>query len=412
MVTNLRNILLITGCCAVFFSCTSSPAPESLEGTYRATLESPGGELAFPLHIEAIGDSLSAFVVNGADTARFDTITVQEDSLILGFVYYDAFLRTKVHRNGSLTGKWDRRSSAGSRSVLPLKAKQNIRYRYPETSPGTYPFDGEWQATFTDESGTFPAHGIFVTEPGGKLHGTFRTETGDYRFLEGTYTDSTFIMSTFDGAHAFLFKGNLRPDGSLSGDFWSRDTYHATWTAQKGEAKLRDPLQISANEAVGKKLTFSFPDPEGNTVTSSDDKFQGKPLLVYLFGSWCPNCSDEARMLRNLYEERYKETDLQIAGLAYEFTGNFEQDAAMVNKYKQRFDIPWHLLVAGTSNKRDAAQTLPFLESVISYPTSIFADRSHTIKAIHVGFNGPATGSAYYQEIQRFNEHINEIIHP
>lgn len=390
-------------------SCTGSVTPEELTGRYRGVLESDGGELAFPITISQSGDSLSAFTSNGADTVYYNHISVKEDSLILGFDYYDSYLRAKVTFNGSLTGKWSRRAPDGKRSVLPFFAEKGVAKRYPETSPENYNFEGNWKATFTDDEKSFPAEGNFVSHPGGKLFGTFKKETGDYRFLEGYYTDSTMTLSTFDGAHASLFKARLQPDGTLQGDYWSRDDYHATWMAEKGKTSLRSPLQISAEEAVGKAMEFAFPNLQGDTVRASDSRFEDKPMLVYLFGSWCPNCADETNMLREIYEEEYSDTDLQIVGLAYEFTGNFQNDAEMVSRYRNRFDIPWTLLVAGVNDKEKAADTLPFLDTIISYPTSIFVDRNHKIRAIHVGFNGPATGSTYFQEIQRFKNQINQI---
>lgn len=400
----------ITALSVVLLSCSGQISPEDVTGEYRAVLESAGGGLAFPITINKSGDSLFAFTSNGADTVYYNEITLEEDSLIIGFDYYDSYLRGEVNLDGSLTGKWSRRAPDRKRSIMPFRAEKGVSYRYPQTSPGHYNFEGTWKATFKDEDGTFPAQGDFVSQPGGKLFGTFKKETGDYRFLEGFYTDSSFTLSTFDGAHAYLFKARLQPDGSLKGDLWSRDDYHATWSADKGEATLQNPLQISAEQAVGRTVEFSFPNLEGDTVKTSDTQFENKPMLVYLFGSWCPNCADEASMLRKIYAEEYSDTDLQIVGLAYEFTGNFENDAEMVNRYQNRFNIPWTLLVAGVNNKERAADTLPFLDSIVSFPTSIFVDRDHKIEAIHVGFNGPATGSTYFQEIQRFKNHINQII--
>lgn len=399
---------LFATCIAIIMISCTDDSP-TLPGVYRGVLESDGGELAFPLHIQEQDNAFKAFVINGADTTRFTSVQVNDDSIRLSFDHYDVHIRAKFNSDGSLTGLWDRRSSGDKRSRLPFHAEPGVTYRYPPSEPGHHLFDGEWQATFTDDDGTFPAHGIFVTEPGGRLHGTFRTETGDYRFLEGFYTDSSLTLSTFDGAHAFLFKARLQPEGTLKGDFWSRDTYHATWTAKKGTSTLRDPLQISASEAVNKKMEFQFPDPDGNPISADDSRFENKPMLVYLFGSWCPNCSDQARLVKDLYRENYRNTDLRVVGLAFEFSGDFNQDAEMVRKYKQRFDIPWTVLVAGTSNKKKAANTLPFVDNVVSFPTSFFVNRNHIIEAVHVGFNGPATGSTYFKEIQRFKNNLNAI---
>jgi len=410
MLRKYLHFFLILIVCGTVSACSSSPSLQEISGQYRGILNSPGGTLAFPVHLNVEQDSLNGFVVNGTDTAAFNVARLKGDSLILGFDYYDSYLRAKIKQNGNLTGKWTRRAEGGKRQTMEFSAEKGNKKRYPETTPEQQLFDGEWQATFTDDEGTFPAHGRFVSQPGGKLYGTFQTETGDYRFLDGVYTDSSFTLSTFDGPHAFLFKAELQDDGTLNGDFWSKGTYHATWTAQRGKNRLKDPLQMAADEAIGNKVKFSFPNFKGDTVSASDSVFEDKPMLIYLFGSWCPNCADEARMLRDLYARQYQDTDLQVVGLAFEYTGNFQKDARMVARYKERFNIPWKLLIAGTSDKSKAAEQLPFLDKILSYPTSIFVNRDHEIEAIHVGFNGPATGSAYYNEIQRYNEHINEIL--
>jgi len=394
--------------------CTTADTHRDITGTYRAYLESPGGELAFPLHVESVdGDSLTAYAVNGADTSRFTTVrlSANADSVTFSFDYYDSHINAAIAPDGKLSGEWNRRSTGGNRIRMPFHAEKGVRYRYPETDP-QHPgrFEGNWQVTYQEDDGsTSPGYGMFVTEPGGRIHGTVRTETGDARFLEGVYTDSTMILSTFDGSHAWMTRATWKQDSTLDGTFYYYNTSRKDWTARRGDDNLRDPLQISAEQAVGKKISFAFPDLQGDTVRAASPRFSGKPMLVYLFGSWCPNCSDEARMLRTLYGERYSDTDLEVVGLAYEYTGNFSDDAEMVRRYRERFNIPWTLLVAGVSSKSEAAKTLPFLNDVISFPTSIFVNRNHIIEAIHVGFNGPATGSAYFKEKQSFTTYLDEI---
>ena len=400
--------VLLSAVLMLLMSCHTQPA---IENNYRAWLESPGGELAFPLHLQQIGNELTGYVINGIDTTRFSAVTVEGDSIKMSFAFYDSHLIAKIDKNGTLNGYWKRRAEKGTTDRLPFHANTNMGYdRYPATQPDGYAFDGEWQTTFVDSDGAFPAHGVFISENSGQIHGTFATETGDYRFLEGFYTDSSMTLSTFDGAHAFLFKADLKPDGDLKGDFWSRDSYHATFTAQKGANKLRNPMQISASDVIGKKMEFAFPDLEGDTVSVDDERFENKPILVYLFGSWCPNCADEAKMLKEMVENEFSDTELQIIGLAFEYTGNLSSDTEMVRKYKKRFNIPWTLLVAGISDKESAAKVLPFIEDVVSFPTSFFVDDNHRIQSVHVGFNGPATGARYYKEKMRFHDNITAIV--
>ncbi|MEX0929957.1 MAG: TlpA disulfide reductase family protein [Balneolales bacterium] len=389
----------------IMAACQSSTATNELGEQYRGVLQSPGGELAFPIYIDKDGEELNGYVINGADTAAFTDIVRFGDSVRFSFSHYDSHLQASVDEFGSLRGEWYRFVADGERISMPFKAKSG-NYRYRNTSAGApSAFEGEWEVTY--ESGS-PARGMF-TASDGALFGTFLTEIGDHRFLEGTYTDSTFILSAFDGAFALLYYAELQPDGTLTGDFWSRDTAHEAWTAQQSDAPAAsDPFGRQPVVAGHSRVEFSFPDINGNIVSHEDERFQGKPLLLYLFGSWCPNCADETRLLRELYDE-FSGTDLEIVGLAYEYTGDFDRDAEMVGRYKERFDIPWTLLVAGSSDKEEAAETLPFLDEVIAYPTALFIEKDHSINAIHTGFNGPGTGSYYFQEVNRYTNKINEI---
>ena len=405
-----RNPLyLVTGFILLVAFSYCSPQQTKLADRYRGVLQSPGGELAFLIHINQNDSEINGFVVNGADTSHFSSVELKHDSLIFNFSHYDSHIRSVIQKDGSLNGAFQKRTSSGYSTPMEFSAYPGgNRYAVGLDSETKSPFEGEWDVDFTSDAGKeFPATGVFYSKDG-TLFGTFITETGDYRFLEGFSTDSSFTLSVFDGSHAFIFKGKMIDD-RVEGDFWSGPEYHAVFSAERGASDLEDPYSIA--ELTEKKISFSFSDTEGNLVSHTDEKFREKPVLLYLFGSWCPNCADEARMLKSFYEEEYKNTDLEIVGLAFEYSGNFESDAEMVERYRQRFSIPWTLLVAGNSDKSSASEQLSFIKEVTSYPTAFFADRDHTIRFVHVGFKGPGTGSYYIQEKEQFKQHLDTIIY-
>ena len=51
----------------------------------------------------------------------------------------------------------------------------------------------------------------------------------------------------------------------------------------------------------------------GKTLDQSSPQFAGKPLIVDIFGTWCPNCHDEAPVLEKLYQ-KYKDQGLADCG--------------------------------------------------------------------------------------------------
>jgi hypothetical protein len=58
---------------------------------------------------------------------------------------------------------------------------------------------------------------------------------------------------------------------------------------------------------------------------------------------------------------------------------------------------PATTLVAGTSDKDDAARALPQLTGVFAFPTTIWVDRSGKVRKLHAGFSGPATLSRAFR---------------
>src|SRR2546427_189553 len=88
-----------------------------------------------------------------------------------------------------------------------------------------------------------------------------------------------------------------------------------------GESSMPDPFAMTALKNPSGRLRFSFPDLDGHPVSLSDPKFKGKVVLVEVFGSWCPNCNDQAPVLEELYR-KYHDRGLEIVGLAYEMTGD------------------------------------------------------------------------------------------
>jgi len=376
-----------------------------LAGEWRATLGSPGGELPFGLRLTRTGRRLRAVVENGSEQAPFSAVESSPGKLVLRFDWYDSRIDATVAPQGDrLEGVWTR-TEPGGLSRMPFHAERGKGPRFtPSQAPGgdkaALPsVSGQWAAQFVDADGSSPAEGELQQE-GERVTGTFLTPTGDYRYLEGSYERGLLRLSTFDGAHALLFTARAQADGTLAGDFWSRDRYHATWTGRRvaaGQPVLPDAWKLVGLTNAAGRFGFHFPDLDGHDVSSADPRFAGKVVLVNVFGSWCPNCNDEAPLLADWYK-RYRDRGLEIVGLAYEYTGDAARDARFVRKYAARHGITFPLLLAGTSDKKAAAKTLPDLTAVVAFPTSIFIGRDGKVRKIYTGYAGPGTGE-HHQEL-------------
>jgi thiol-disulfide isomerase/thioredoxin len=412
-------------------ACESDPAPSAAKpaatvapeadpvfvGEWRATLTSPGGPLPFALELVDGPNGLTATARNGSERVSFSSAVAKGRTLVLRIDGYDSEIRASLEED-TLHGTWTKTTPSGP-STMPFTASRGASARFDTNIEApSYPVpasvDGEWSIRFTEEDGsTFVGHGI-VQSKDGAVHGTILTDTGDYRYLEGRYTEGTLELSCFDGGHAFLFRAIVQDDGSLRGDFWSRAAYHARWTAKPivdGESPLADPftaVSLSKAETEG-RFRFSFPNASGTTVSERDARFEGKVVLVDIFGTWCPNCNDYAPILARWHRD-FGPRGLEVVGLAFEFTGDAKRDRAQLDVYAKTHGIEFPLLLAGTSDKGDAADALPSLDVVKSYPTTVLIGRDGKVHAIHSGFAGPATGEHHTELVKRLESEIETLL--
>jgi thiol-disulfide isomerase/thioredoxin len=387
-----------------------SAGQENFRGQWQASLDSPGGAIEFGLEIcsekDAERANWSAFLINGTERIAVPEVALEGRQLRLGIDHYDSVLTLDpVSLTGEIAGHWRKRRSKAEWVEMRLQARKAFR---EFASPKDYL--GRWSVQFAKSED--PAVAIFVQAPdSNRLHGTFLTTTGDYRYLDGYVDEAGLHLSCFDGAHAFLFRANLA-DGKrdkLTGEFWSANTWQESWTATRdANAKLPDAFETTT--ADSKQLhQLGFPDLAGNPRRLDDPLFAGRARIIYVFGSWCPNCHDAGNYFAEL-ETRYADRGLAILGLAFELTGDFERDSAQVRKYQQRHGTKYPILVAGLADKEQASAALPLLDRVRSYPTTIFIDGQGQIRAVHTGFSGPATGVEHAELKKEFEFLIESML--
>jgi thiol-disulfide isomerase/thioredoxin len=217
-------------------------------------------------------------------------------------------------------------------------------------------------------------------------------------------------LSKFDGGHAFLYRATLGEDGVLRGRFWSGLASFDTFVARRDEnASLGDAEDATRLRADAKPLDFSFPDVAGHQISLRDPYFKGKVVIVTLAGSWCPNCHDEAALLAAMHA-RKRERGLEVVSLMFEQFGDFDRAREAVYRFRDRHKIGYTTLIAGISDKDDAASKLPQLNGVYAFPTTLFIDRSGRVRKIHTGFSGPATGKHYEKLVADFERLTDELL--
>jgi len=194
----------------------------------------------------------------------------------------------------------------------------------------------------------------------------------------------------------------------LNGTFYSGNHYKAGFVAVKNDTStLRDANALTYLKEGSDKLSFTFKNENGDSVSLTDEKYKNKVVIVQILGTWCPNCMDESRLYADLYKQ-YSADGLEIVGLAFETSKDETKVFESLKRYKNQMDINYEILWAGKASKKYAAEVLPALNHVMSFPTSIFIDKTGKIRRIHTGFSGPATSKykAYVNELDYFLEEL------
>lgn len=407
------NIFAVLITLAGLSSCKTSDGDKLKKGVYRATLKTEvGAEVPFNFEvIDSAGKKLID-IINGKERFRVNEIVIQNDSVLIQMPLFDSEIKAVV-QDGALSGKWIKHLAAKN-AEMDFNAEPDASWRFFKANvKPSRNAQGRWSTTFVSKDGkdTTVAVGEFVQD-GSKLTGTFLTTTGDYRYLEGTVSEDKLYLSCFDGSHAYLFTGKLQNDSTIvNGTFYSGYSSVENWTARKDDkAILPDAYSLTALKPGYSKIDFSFPNLEGQKVSLSDEKFKNKVVIIQFFGSWCPNCMDETAYLAPFYE-KYKDRGVEVVGLAYERTTDFNKSKKNIERMRDRFNVKYDMLVSGyTNDTGEVAKSLPMLKNFIAFPTTILIDKSGKVRKIHTGFSGPGTGKYYTEFVDEFEKTIQDLL--
>lgn len=248
----------------------------------------------------------------------------------------------------------------------------------------------------------------------GHLQGTIETATGDFRFLHGTEHNDILTLQTFDGAHLFHFSANTSVNDSLvKGVFSSGNHYQTSFRAHL-KTDADEPLS-AGNRATWTQEPIGY---AGKDLLGNKTEWLWSPSdtvvhVLSVMGSWCPNCMDEHRLLAELMEAH---PNMHVHTLAFERgldrVNGEEMAMTRLKQYAEsmglsRYPDRWHISLVGPASKKEAQNKLPFLDKVVSFPTSIVLAPGASQPWIHSGFNGPATGAKYDLERAQFAAFIS-----
>jgi len=396
------------------FGLFSASAQTSLlkNGMWRATINrADGHRIPFTFQTKDSAGKQIIYVINGKEHLLVDSVETRDDSVFIQMPFFESGFKARILGNGNLEGLWIKQHGKRTQ-MLPFTAIRNEK-RFTASKPPVANISGRWSTDFVENNHVSNIVAEFV-QKGSYLTGTFLDPTGDYRFLQGVVSGDSLKLSTFDGAHSYLFIAKIDNANKISGGkFYSGARSIEDWSATRNEnAKPEDEFSMTKLKPGAGKLNFSFPDSNDSSEVSINDKrFKNKVVVVQILGSWCPNCMDETKFLSDYYNKNHRK-GLEIIGLAYERTTDFKTSQKDLLPFKKRFHVQYPILITGVtvSDSLNAEKTLPQLESINAFPTTIFVDRKGNIRKIQAGFSGPATGEHYTEFKKEFNEIVNELL--
>jgi thiol-disulfide isomerase/thioredoxin len=136
-------------------------------------------------------------------------------------------------------------------------------------------------------------------------------------------------------------------------------------------------LQASAPESESsRKIPEQIPDlslPDAHGMQHKLSQYQGRPLMLNFWATWCDPCRREIPLLKSLRRERQGES-LEIVGIAVDF-----KDAVI--QYADSIGIDYPLLIG----EKDGMAAIEAFGMETVFPFTVFADAKGRILTIKVG---------------------------
>ena len=327
---------------------------------------------------------------NAQEKIIITEITQVADSIHLNFPVFNTSLHFKFTAN-SMSGTYVKNDAVDYKLAFNAEKTDNPQ-RYTANADACCNIDKQWAVTFRPQSKKPGLAIAEIAQEGQNISGTFLTETGDYRFLNGTLNGDQFQIAGFDGSSLYVFKATVSEE-KLEGTFFSGKSRADHWVAKRDSTfKLRDPETLTYLNKGYISIEFTLPLTPDTSLVFNAENFAGQVTILQILGSWCPNCMDESRFLEKIYEY-YKDDGLNVIGLAFERKNDQALGFKAIEKMGTDLELRYPIGFAGSTSPEDRAKFLPQINAITAFPTTIFIDKKGVVRKIHTGFSGPSTAA-------------------
>lgn len=378
-------------------------AAAGLDGKWRVTLDHPGGELPFGVEVGRVRGKPAAWLINPPERLAVEAVSVQGNTLVLGFPSYNAKLTLTLGADDRLTGTADFVRANGPVQLAASGTRGAWRFAQRPVKAAA-DLTGRWSLV----RGPRGEKGLAqLRQQGNSVTGSIQFPSGDVRYLAGDISGNTLKLSHFDGSTSGLWVAKL-VGGKLDGEvFYATSRSATSWSAER--AKGADLEAVMVEKPVSDRLAFSFPDTSGKMVSLSDPQFKGKVVVITLGGAWCPNCHDEAKFL-GPYAKANKKNGLEVISLNFEYGDDQARAFRQMDSFAKRYNLAYPHLLAGQPTPESSAKALGALGPIKVYPSTIFIGRDGRVREVHVGWAGPATGALNAKAKKDFDLYVRKLL--
>ena len=349
-------------------------------------------------------DSLAGHFLVAGERTDIPEITLQDDSIRFDFSEYGASMLARRSAD-RLSGRYYRfRDDTTSFPFVLFHDEVVDRGELVDSSVA-----GTYRVVLGSGENTDDTSIARLRVQNGELSGTVIHPGGDYGLLEGSADNGLVRLYRFTGWQALYFeiteseigyRGRFQvlaePPTDVAFIRTTDDAHEASL-----ETKMRNPEE---------SFLFSGVTKDGEIVTSGDERFAGKPLVINIMGTWCHNCLDAAPLLQEA-REQYAGDSLEVVSLSFEVRDDVVTGLKNLALFRDRFGLAYPMLYCGSLDESNIeARLRSQLEDFYSYPTTIFVDRDGRVVEIHTGFNGPSTGSRWVDQIAAFQQAVERIV--
>jgi peroxiredoxin len=382
-------------------------AQDTPAGLWDATLTVDAVRVPFRMEFQGSGAELKGALLDGEKRIWSTQGSLREGQLSLRWDFFDSGI-TAAWKDGAWQGEYVRRTRAGL-------VKRGFTARPYQAAPAAGKADanlaGHWILKTDSASRANVMEAVF-RQSGAEITGTVQRVDGDFGVLEGKLSGTHAVLSHFDGIRATLIEIDIAADGTLKGIINGKQRFTAAkadQAAAHGLPQPPDPARYTSVKDPSVPFAFRFQDLDGHWVANTDERFRNKVVLVTLTGSWCPNCHDEAPMLADLYRA-FHSKGLEIVALGFEYTGEVERDREQLRAFARRHNLPYTILLAGTTEDGEIERKLPQIQSFGAFPTTFFLGRDGRVRAVHAGFAGPANPEQHEHLVRETRELVERLL--